>query len=275
MSGASGRITLRRWSPGGAGGPEEDVVAVEEPLEIRVAGRGIAVVMRTPGHDRELAAGFLLTEGVIRRADDLLDLLPCREQAGGAAGNVIEAVLAPHVAVDFARLTRHVFSSSSCGVCGKAALDGLFAVAPAVGPGPDFDMEALAALPAQLRAAQPGFGATGGLHGCALFDPVGRLEAVREDVGRHNALDKVLGQALRAGRVPLVDRGLLVSGRISFELVQKALMAGIPLVAGIGAPTSLAVEGARRGGQTLVGFLRSDRANVYAGAERLGLPATP
>jgi FdhD protein len=275
MSDPAGRIALRRWSPAGPGPPEADVVAVEEPLEIRVGGRGIAVVMRTPGHDRDLAAGFLLTEGVIRRAEDLLDLLPCREQAGGAAGNVIDAVLAPGVAVDFSRLTRHVFSSSSCGVCGKAALDGLFAATSPVGPGPSFSLEVLAELPVRLRAEQPGFGATGGLHGCALFDRAGRLEVVREDVGRHNALDKVLGQALQAGRVPLTDRGLLVSGRISFELVQKALMAGIPVVAGIGAPSSLAVDGARRGGQALVGFLRSDRANVYAGAERLGLPATP
>ena len=275
MSAAPGRVTLRRWSSAGPGSPEQDRVAVEEPLEIRVGGRGIAVVMRTPGHDRELAAGFLLTEGVIRRAEDLLDLLPCREQAGGASGNVIEAVLAPGVAVDFSRLTRHVFSSSSCGVCGKAALDGLFAQAPGVAAGPAFDPRALATLPEQLRAAQPGFGATGGLHGCALFDAAGRLEVVREDVGRHNAVDKVLGQALQAGRVPLVDRGLLVSGRISFELVQKALMAGIPLVAGLGAPSSLAVDGARRGGQTLVGFLRADRSNVYAGPERLGLPEVP
>jgi FdhD protein len=264
------KVPVRRWVPGKTT-LDQDSVAIEEPLELRVAGRSVAVVMRTPGHDRELAAGFLLTEGVIRTADDVLDILPCREQDGGAAGNVIDALLAPSVSVDFDRLTRHVFSSSSCGVCGKATLDAVLQAFPPVAPGPAFDPAQLAKLPARLRAAQPVFASTGGLHACALFNRAGELEIVREDVGRHNALDKVLGRALLDRRLPLSAHGLLLSGRVSFELVQKALAAGVPLVAGIGAPSSLAVECAQRGGLTLVGFLRADRMNVYCGESRLGL----
>lgn len=246
-----------------------DEVAVEEPLEIRVNGRSVAVTMRTPGHDRELAAGFLLTEGVINHGDDVLDLLVCRTLPEGKAGNVVDAQLSPRLAVDFARLTRHVFSSSSCGLCGKATLDSLFQKFPAIQSTAVYDPGLVATLPERLRAAQPGFGITGGLHASALFNRDGDLSVLREDVGRHNALDKVLGHALLADRLPLNDAILLVSGRVSFELMQKALAAGVPFVAGIGAPSSLAVDCARRSGQTLVGFLRSDRMNIYAGAERL------
>ncbi len=263
-----GKVSLRRW-PGGT--TADDAVAVEEPLAIRIADRSVAVLMRTPGHDRELAAGFLLTERVIRSADDLLDLLPCRDQDGGVSGNVINALPAPAVAVNFDRLTRHVFSSSSCGVCGKATLDAVLQAFPPVAPGPIFDPQNIAGLPARLRAAQPVFASTGGLHACALFNRTGELEIVREDVGRHNALDKVLGWALLDRRLPLSTHGLLFSGRISFELVQKALAAGVPLVAGIGAPSSLALECAERGGLTVAGFLRADKMNVYTHASRLGL----
>jgi FdhD protein len=271
MKTTSSPVALRRWSPSGLAAPASDAVAIEEPLEIRVADRSVAVTMRTPGHDRELAAGFLLTEGVIRSVDDLLDLVPCRDQAGAESGNVINALPAPALSVDFARLTRHVFSSSSCGVCGKANLDAVAQNFPAVASGARFDPEMLAKLPERLRAEQPGFAATGGLHGCALFDAAGAITLVREDVGRHNALDKVLGRALLDGQLPLAQFGLLLSGRISFELVQKALAAGLPLIAGIGAPSSLAIACAERGGQTLVGFLRAERFNVYSGAERLSL----
>ena len=271
-------VPVQRWRAAGEGrpdpglaAPETDAVASEEPLELRVADRSVAVVMRTPGHDRELAAGFLLTEGVIRHADDVLDILPCRDQDGGASGNVINALLAPSVRVDFDRLTRHVFSSSSCGVCGKVTLDAVLQSFPPVAPGPAFAPARLAELPARLRTAQPVFATTGGLHGCALFNPAGALELVREDVGRHNALDKVLGRALLDRRLPLSAHGLLLSGRISFELVQKALAAGVPLVAGIGAPSSLAIACAERGGITLIGFLRADRFNLYTHAARLGL----
>jgi FdhD protein len=263
--------SIIRWQSDLAPDHVTDELAVEEPLEIRVNGRSVAVTMRTPGHDRELTAGFLLTEGVIKAPDDLLDLLVCRTLPEGDAGNVVDAQVRPALAVDFERLTRHVFSASSCGLCGKATLDSIFQVLPAIEPGAIFDAAVIASLPKKLHGAQPGFGVTGGLHASALFTGEGGLRVLREDVGRHNALDKVLGFALLVGELPLRDSILLVSGRVSFELMQKALAAGIPLVAGIGAPSSLAVECAQRSGQTLVGFLRSDRMNVYAGAERLGL----
>ena len=184
---------------------------------------------------------------------------------------MINAIPAPTLAVNFERLTRHVFSSSSCGVCGKATLDAALQNFPPVTSDARFDPAMLAKLPERLRAEQPVFAATGGLHACALFDADGKISLVREDVGRHNALDKILGRALLDRQLPLARAGLLLSGRVSFELVQKALAAGIPLIAGIGAPSSLAIECAERGGQTLVGFLRGDRFNVYTGAHRLGL----
>lgn len=264
------------WSANAAPVQEDDAIAAEEPLEIRVQGRSIAVVMRTPGHDRELAAGFLLTEGLVRDADDITDVLLCREQDAGASGNVVDVILSSPGRVDFSRLTRHVFSSSSCGVCGKATLAALAQAFPPV-PEDDghFPPELIASLPARLRAAQPGFGATGGVHASAWFDATGQLHLVREDVGRHNALDKLIGRALLDRRLPLRGAVLLVSGRISFELVQKARAAGFPVIAGLGAPTSLAVASARDGGQTLLGFVRPDRLNVYSGPGRLGLPALP
>ncbi|MEY4488434.1 MAG: hypothetical protein RIQ79_942 [Verrucomicrobiota bacterium] len=255
----------------------EDVVAVEEPLEIRVAGRGIAVTMRTPGHDRELVAGFLLTEGVVRAAEDLLDVYACRDLPFGQEGNVVEAVLSKEARARFdpERLTRHVFTASSCGLCGKATIAALAGVLPplcsaAAGEAGRFARAEIGAWPERLRAAQPGFGATGGLHAAARFSARGELLAVREDVGRHNALDKLIGAALWAGETPLAGDAVLVSGRLSFELVQKCWAVGVPLLAGIGAPSSLAVETAQAAGMTLVGFLRADRANVYTGAERLG-----
>lgn len=266
------------------GGERDDVVAVEEPLEIRVGGRGVAVTMRTPGHDRELAAGFLLTEGVVRDAADLLDVFACRDLPLGQEGNVVEAVLSREAAARFdpERMTRHVFTASSCGLCGKATIEALAGAWPVLrgagvageaGDAGEKGMFARAEIgkwPEKLRAAQPGFGATGGLHAAARFSATGELVAVREDVGRHNALDKLIGAAVWAGEVPLAGGAVLVSGRLSFELVQKCWAAGVPLLAGIGAPSSLAVETAQAAGMTLVGFLRADRANVYAGAERLG-----
>lgn len=266
-----------RISPTGGGPPRDDLVAAEEPLEIRVAGQGVAVTMRTPGHDRELAAGFLLTEGVVGEPADLLDVFACRDLPRGAEGNVVEAVLGPAARARFdpARLTRHVFTSSSCGLCGKATLDSLFAervpLPPGDAPGQRgrFAGAELAAWPDRLRAAQPAFAVSGGLHAAARFSTWGELQAVREDVGRHNALDKLLGAALFAGDIPLADSAVLVSGRLSFELVQKCHAAGVPLLAGIGAPSSLAVAAAEAAGITLVGFLRADRANIYCHAARL------
>ena len=262
----------------GAAAARDDVVAVEEPLEIRVGGRGIAVTMRTPGQDRELAAGFLLTEGAVREAADLLDVYACRELPLGQEGNVVEAVLSRAAAARFdpERMTRHVFTASSCGLCGKATIEALACAWPvlraagAAGEAGLFAQAQIATWPEKLRAAQPGFGATGGLHAAARFSATGELVAVREDVGRHNALDKLIGAAVWAGEVPLAGAAVLVSGRLSFELVQKCWAAGVPLLAGMGAPSSLAVETAQAAGMTLVGFLRADRANVYTGAERLG-----
>jgi len=252
----------------------EDFVAIEEPLEIRVGGRSIAVVMRTPGHDRELAAGFLVTEGLLRRRDEVLDMVRCAGNAteAGEANpvnveNIIDVLLARGAAVDWARLTRHVFTSSSCGICSKASIAAVQAQFPPIAAAQMLRprREVMVALPERLRAAQAAFAATGGLHASALFDAEGQLIVVREDVGRHNALDKIIGHAFFAERLPLSDRILLVSGRVSFELMQKALAAGIPAVAAISAPTTAAVEFARESGQVLVGFLRGGRMNVYAG----------
>lgn len=252
----------------------DDVLAVEEPLEIRVGGRSVAVVMRTPGHDRELAAGFLVTEGILRSRDEVLDMVYCRTRSEEAAGdevqmgpreNVLDVLLAPGVAVDWARLTRNVFTSSSCGVCSKASIEAVRAVCPALGVSAAPSRAVIAALPEQLRAAQLGFAATGGLHASVLVDAAGNVRVVREDVGRHNALDKVIGHAFFADTLPLSGCVLGVSGRVSFEIMQKALLAGIPCVAAVSAPTSAAVEFARASGQTLVGFVRGARMNVYAG----------
>lgn len=258
---------ITRIMAGAGPRPGEDAVAVEEPLEIRVGGRSVAVVMRTPGHDRELVAGFLVTEGIVRRRDDVLDLVRCAAADGAADGvdNILDVILAPGAAVDLARLTRHVFTSSSCGICSKAtiaAVRGQFApLAQPLVP----RRSVLAALPERLQAAQPGFAATGGLHASALFTVAGGLEVLREDVGRHNALDKVIGAAFLAERLPLTERILVVSGRVSFELMQKALAGGIACVAAVSAPTTAAVEFAVASGQVLVGFLRGPRMNVYAG----------
>ena len=249
-----------------------DLLAVEEPLEIRVEWTDgaeqrvatVAVTMRTPGNDVELAAGFLFTEGLVRERKQIVSVRSCR------AGSV-RVVVAPEVTIDLARLERHSFTSSSCGMCGKTSASALRTMSSyPLRPGkPAVEDALLRSLPERLRCAQPAFDATGGLHASALFDLKGELVTLREDVGRHNALDKVIGAELLAGRLPADERVLIVSGRVSFELVQKALMAGVPIVAAIGAPSSLAVELAREGGLTLLGFLRTARFNVYAGGERL------
>ena len=244
----------------------EDQVAVEEPLEIRVEGRSVALTMRTPGHDEELATGFLLTEGVLTSVDDILDLDVCSARDGDP-GNVINVRLTHPESVDLDRLSRHVFTSSSCGLCGKATIDAIqdqhdpIPVGRALRATPS----TILSLPAKLRTHQSTFDATGGLHAAALFNRDGELITIREDVGRHNAVDKVLGRALLDRRSELTDLGLLVSGRIAFEIVQKALSARISLIAGISAPTSLAVDLARNSGQTLIGFLRDGRFNLYTG----------
>ncbi len=273
---ATSVVGLTRHQGAGVGAWVDDALAVEEPMEIRVDGRSVAVVMRTPGHDRELAAGFLVTEGILRRREEVLDMVYCatereREIAGGtpvppeARENILNVVLAPGVAVDWSRLTRNVFTSSSCGICSKASIAAVQGQFPAITEAWQPRREVLAALPERLRGAQAAFAATGGLHASGLFDVDGELLVTREDVGRHNALDKVVGHEFFAERLPLGGRILLVSGRVSFEIMQKALAAGVPWVAAISAPTSAAVEFARASGQGLVGFLRGERMNVYAG----------
>ncbi len=259
---------------------EDDVVATEEPLEIRLgyadakgrrAERSISITMRTPGNDEELAVGFLYTEGIVRRREDVTVVRPCGPPAPNGLINVIRVELADGVAVELDRLERHFYTSSSCGVCGKASLD-------AVAVQGRFDLHPVATaiagsilgdLPGKLVAEQSVFEQTGGLHASGLFDMQGRIVAAREDVGRHNALDKLIGSRFMQNALPLTEFGILVSGRASFELMQKAMVAGCPIVAAVGAPSSLAVELAEEFGMTLIGFLQQDRFNVYSRADRV------
>ncbi len=249
-----------------------DDVTAEEPMEIRVEGRSVAVVMRTPGDDLDLVRGFLLTEGIIKSPADVFEMSQCPSQnADDQPGNRVDVILARPDTVDLDALSRHVFASSSCGLCGRATIESVFQQFPPVESGLEVTPKLVASLPEKLRAAQAVFSKTGGLHASALFTETGDLVVMREDVGRHNALDKVIGAQWRAGEWPLSEKLLLVSGRISFELMQKALCAGIPLVAGISAPSTLAIDCAVAGKQCLVGFLRGDSMNVYAHPWRLGL----
>jgi FdhD protein len=232
--------------------------------------RSVAVTMRTPGHDFELAAGFLFSEGVIAAAADIVDLSYCLDEDEDQAFNIVNVTLRPGMRFDERRLERNFFTNSSCGVCGKASLEALeVRGCCAIGPGFAMDVETLQRLPGLLREAQAVFEATGGLHAAGLFDAGGRLVSMKEDVGRHNALDKLIGEQLLAGALPLEGRALCLSGRASFELLQKAVVAGIPLVAAVGAPSSLAVQMAEAFGVTLLGFVRADGCNVYAGRERV------
>jgi len=259
---------------------DQDLVATEEPLEIRLywdegdkqTWQSIAITMRTPGDDFPLAAGFLYSEGIIQRREDIARISYCTDPGEPQAYNIVNVDLRPGITFDIHRLDRHFYTTSSCGVCGKATLEALeIRGCPALPAGPVVNREVICALPETLRDAQPIFQRTGGLHAAALFDPQGGLLGLHEDVGRHNALDKLIGQQLLEGRMPLPPCLLLVSGRASFEIMQKALMAGIPFVAAVGAPSSLAVELAGSFGMTLLGFVRSDGFNIYAGAERVVL----
>ncbi len=259
---------VHRWDGAGLAAGHDALVA-EEPLEIRVRGRGIGVTMRTPGdehEDEELTLGFLLTEGVIKSAADVLSIEHC---ARNEMGNVLNVLLAPLVHVNFDRLTRHVFAASSCGLCGKATIDQVKSIHPPVISTARVRADQLGPMVERMRSAQRGFDQTGGVHAAALFEATGDMLVVREDVGRHNAVDKVIGWALRAGRTPLSNHILIVSGRTSFEIVQKAAAAGIGIIAGVSAPTSLAVDFAREMNQTLIGFVRERRLNVYSGVERV------
>jgi FdhD protein len=249
-----------------------DTLAAEEPLEIRVQGpgqdqRSVAVTMRTPGGDFELAVGFLFTEGLIVPEDisrvAYCDNLPGEDQQY----NIVSVAL--NRPFDFEQLKRNFYATSSCGVCGKAALDDIEVRCAPVASGTRVVAETLLALPTELRKAQKVFERTGGLHAAGLFSPDGALVSIREDVGRHNAVDKVVGEQVLAGRVPLADHILQVSGRLSFEIVQKAAVGGIPIVSAVSAPSSLSVEAGERFGMTLVGFVRDDRLNVYTHPERV------
>lgn len=257
-----------------------DQVAIEEPLEIQIvsaaatgaAAKSVSITMRTPGDDPELALGFLLTEGIIKRAADFLDVTRHgdTDETSGAQ-NIVRIELQPDIDIDFDKLQRHFYTTSSCGVCGKASLSALRIDGQESLGAIDsrFDREMLHALPARVRDQQPLFATTGGLHAAAMFAMDGEILAVREDVGRHNATDKVIGALLLKDKLPAHNCGLLVSGRASFELMQKALVAGIPFLAAVGAPSSLAVSTAAEFGMTLVGFLRDGTFNIYAGEKRI------
>jgi FdhD protein len=267
-------VNLTRVSQWDDGNVErkDDYLAAEEPLEIRIGDQPLSVTMRTPGHDLELAAGFLFTEGLIQHREQIVAIESVepvtRDQV--KRGNVIQAELVEEAAPDFAKMRRHFFASSSCGICGKASIDALRSrlLSP---PNPEFRLQAelLTSLPDVLRSSQDVFQRTGGLHAAALFDSSGGLLVVREDIGRHNAVDKVIGWALLDHRVPLGNAVLLVSGRGGFEIVQKALVAGVPILASVSAPSSLAVQLARELRMTLVGFLRGRRFVIYSGEERI------
>jgi FdhD protein len=274
------RVRVHRMVATGAPAPADDFVATEEPLEIRIgysrrdgsrAEENVAITMRTPGHDEDLAIGFLFTEGIIRSRADVEGVVPRGQPAENGLTNALRVELAPGVKIDFKKLERHFYTTSSCGICGKASID-------AVAQQGQFDVAAtsfhvardvLGRVPAALKTEQAVFEQTGGIHASGLFDSSGNVLALREDVGRHNALDKLIGNALMGGRVPLRELGIVVSGRTSFELMQKAKIAGCPLVAAVGAPSSLAVELANEFGITLVGFLKPERFNVYSRPDRI------
>ena len=256
----------------GVSGERPDTLATEEPMEIRVAGpdqelRSVAVTMRTPGGDFELAVGFLFTEGLIQPGDvkrvAYCDDLPGEDQRYNVVSVRLERPF------DGERLQRNFYATSSCGVCGKASLDDIEVRCEPVSAGPAVSSDLLASLPEQLRSGQTVFDRTGGLHAAGLFSAAGELVSIREDVGRHNAVDKVIGEQLLAGHLPLPGHILQVSGRVSFEIVQKAAVAGIPIVSAVSAPTSLAVEAGDRFGMTIVGFVRDGRLNVYTGSARV------
>ena len=263
-------IALTRYENGRCVGERDDLLAGEEPLEIRVEGHSVAVVMRTPGADRELAAGFLLSEGIVKSAKDIFDITACVPPGGN--GNAVDVGLANPRAFDPEKLSRHVFTSASCGLCGKTSIAAVLKRRRPLGDPLRVPASVIFALPARLKRAQSNFRRTGGLHACALFDARGELLALREDVGRHNALDKLIGHELLEKRTPLAGHIVLLSGRASFEMLQKSYAGSLAVVVAISAPSSLAVEFARASGQTLVGFLRGQTMNVYAGPQRIVAP---
>lgn len=272
-----GRARVVRYEHGSPTAAVDDAVAIEEPLEIRLgqmAGgrlqhRPVSITMRTPGDDFELAAGFLFTEGILQAREQVREIHHCGK--GKGATNTLRVDLAEGVAIDLKRLERNFYTTSSCGVCGKTSIESLATGARPVAPPDGFKVESrlIDELPGRLQAQQHVFHATGGLHASALFSRTGELLGLREDVGRHNALDKLIGARFLAGALPANDTILFLSGRASFELLQKAVMAGIPVVCAVGAPSSLAIAAAEEFGVSLLGFVRGQRFNVYSGGERL------
>jgi FdhD protein len=271
-------VSITRYENARAVHRETDLLAVEEPLEIRLGflengrriHRPVSITMRTPGNDFELATGFLFTEGILSSPEQIDSIKHCGKFP--SRENTIRIEIASNIQIDAAIFRRNFYTTSSCGVCGKSSLEALSAAgAGAVSDSVSlrFSVSLIHSLPASLRAAQDIFEQTGGLHAAGLFDASGQLTALREDVGRHNAVDKLIGAQFLAGRMPLTDRALFLSGRASFELIQKAAMAGIPIVAAVGAPSSLAVAAARQFNITLIGFVRDERFNVYTGVERI------
>lgn len=261
----------------GPGEPERrrDRVTVEEPLEIRVGAETLAVTMRTPGHDFDLAAGWLVSEGIVHAPDEIVRMEHCREiRSPEEEGNVVVVRTTAPAAGRTDRARRLLLTSSSCGLCGKGSIESLRGRFPPVPPGARLDPAVLSRLPDALRAAQGNFDQTGGIHAAGVFSLEGEPLVCREDIGRHNAVDKAIGSLFRQGRLPLSRAVLLVSGRASFEIVQKALAAAIPVVAAVSAPSSLAIDLARESGMTLAGFLREGGFNVYSGEERLAPAAT-
>lgn len=258
---------------GDSSSPFQDLLAVEEPLEIRLGDQPVSVTMRTPGNDFDLAAGFLFTEGILRDAGQIREIRWSHPANGSARqrGNSVTVELNPGVEVDLDRLSRHFYTTSSCGVCGKASIEAIEMQNCPVLPrhSPIVPSSIIHRLPEAVRRAQPVFERTGGLHAAALFSAEGELQLLREDVGRHNAVDKLIGAEMLTGHTPLGNHLLFVSSRASFELVQKALTAGIPILAAVGAPSSLAVETAHRFNLTLLGFVRDGRFNIYSGASRI------
>jgi FdhD protein len=272
-----GRAPIVRYERGVSVATADDAIAVEEPLEIRlgrvedgkVRHQPVSITMRTPGDDFELAAGFLFTEGILQSSAQVLEILHCGK--GKGATNTLRVDLVAGVDVDLKRLERNFYTTSSCGVCGKTSIEALATGARTVSPPAGFEIDSglIDELPARLQAQQHAFHSTGGLHAAALFSPTGELLGLREDVGRHNALDKLIGSRFLTGSLPANDTILFLSGRASFELLQKAVMAGIPVVCAVGAPSSLAIAAATEFGVTLLGFVRGQRFNVYSGQERL------
>jgi FdhD protein len=261
-------VTAWRYDSGSIAA-RSDSIAIEEPLEIRLGGRRFTLTMRTPGHDEELAAGFLLAEGFINNRDELGEIRRLRDRSGRLEPNALDVILSVSAESNRTRLQRNFAISSSCGVCGKSSIDALYRrIAPIDSPLTVRAGTALS-LPAVMRGAQEVFSSTGGLHAAALFDSAGALKLIREDVGRHNAVDKVVGQSLMRAALPLSDSILLVSGRVSFEIVQKAAAAGIPILTAISAPSSLAIDLADSLGVTVIGFLRDSSMNIYTHSHRV------